>query len=152
MPRIEEADFLNQALKGHVEAVRFCQIIFRISQTWDDLIDRDRPVGAGEINRMMFEALVELPENGFYQQFFNELRPLIRSFITDWLASNELELGGEDERRLAFVLRDNVGAIVTQCAYLIGGFSWMQQVNVEVRKHVHEDSFGQYISDLEAQT
>jgi hypothetical protein len=152
MPRDNEADFLGAALQGNVEAIEFCQIIFRISQTWDDLIDRDRPVEAGEINRMMFEALVELPENGFYQMFFAELRPLIRSYIADWMAANELELESDDGRRLAFVLRDNVGAIVTQCAYLIGGYSWMQQVNAEVRKHVHEDSFEQYVSDLEAQT
>jgi hypothetical protein len=152
MARENEHEFLDAALQGNRSAVEFCQIIFRISQTWDDLIDHDNPDGPDAINRMMFEAMVELPENIFYQRFFYELRPLIRSYIADWMAANDLESEDDSGRRLAFVLRDNVGAIITQCAYLIGGLSWMQQVNVEVRKHIHEDSYEQYVSDLEAQT
>ena len=148
MERIREHEFLQYALRGNVPAIEFCQLIGRISQTWDDLVDGDKPVDAQAINRMMFAALIELPENTFYQQHAFTLVPIIRSHIADWMAANALEYQGIEAQRIAFVIRDNVGAIVTQCAYLIGGYEWMCEVNVAVRRHVHDEPFDEYRSNF----
>jgi hypothetical protein len=150
MPRENEQEFLDAVLQGNKSAVEFCQIIFRISQTWDDLVDRDKNVTNDDINIMMFEALVSLPENHFYQQHAIVLTPLLRSYITDWLAANELQVeDSEKSKQIAFVIRSSVSSIITQCAYLIGGYSWMCKVNAEVRHHIHEDTFVEYLRDFE---
>lgn len=150
MPRPNEAEFLESVLQGHRSAIEFCQMLFRISQTWDDLIDLDNDkVSKEKINQAFWEALIGLHENVFFLQHSHELVPLMRQYIMDWLDANTLELGTDHEINIAFVLRDGIGAMVAHCAYLIGGYKWMRHVSAEVRRHIFEESLGAYKSQLE---
>lgn len=145
MPRNNEAQFLHEVLLGRKDAVEFCQLIFRISQTWDDLIDGDRRVAPEDINRAFWMAIVEVPANPFYRRHFAYLHPLLAGYITDWLDANELQLtDGDHGRNIAFVLRDSVGALVSQAAYLIGGYEYLRKVSPDIRRHIFEDSLGEY--------
>ena len=152
MPRENEAEFVSWALKGDRGAIDFCDMFFRISQTWDDLIDRDKPIHESTINRMMWDALIELPSNSFYLEHQAELIPLFRQYAIDWMDSNVLERGKSDHgKNIAFVLRDSVSSLLTQCAYYIGGIEWMAEVSVHIREHIFEDTLFDYKASLENQ-
>ena len=55
---MQDADFLHTAFKGQQDAVDLVMALVRVSQCWDDLVDRDKPVGAGAINAAFYDALV----------------------------------------------------------------------------------------------
>jgi hypothetical protein len=106
--------------------------VHAIVETWDDLVDGDKPVPEGAINSAFHKALIDLPRNAFYRQHFNVLNPLIESAILDWTAANVMEhrRDGDDLRR-AYVLRSNIFNLTTMAARIIGGVEWGQQVAVK---------------------
>ena len=149
MPRPDERQFLNEVLQGCAPAVEFCEQLFRISQLLDDLIDKDKPVSDATITRAFWVALIELPANPFYRQHELYLRPLMASALQDWTDATSMERAGDQHgKHLAFVLRDQLTAVVIQCAYLIGGYGWMQEVSEHIRRHFHEDTLVDYMNDL----
>lgn len=147
----EEHDFLVEILQGNMAAVAFCENLFRISQIWDDLIDGDKEVSADTTNEAFWRALITVNENPFYFKHAQELQPLIRAAIVDWMDANALEKDGEHGQDVAFVLRDSISAIVIHCAYIIGGFPLMRQVSLAVRKRIYDESLVDYKAKLTAQ-
>ena len=153
MPRPDEASFLRQVLQGNDEAVLFCNTLFEISQTLDDLIDGDKTVPQDKVISAFWKALVELPAIPFYRRHESYLRPLIASSLQDWRDSVVLERSDSAHlKSIAFVLRDQLTGVVIQCAYLTGGEQWMTQVGAQVRAHFHEDELGDYLLGLNATT
>lgn len=149
MPQPNEREFLQHVLKDHGPAILFCESLFRVSQTLDDLIDRDQPITDDAIYQSYWEALIEIPSNSFYRANEVALRPLMAAALQDWKDSVTLERdAGSHGRTLAFVLRDQLTSLVVQCANLVGGFHWMQQVSKDIRLHFHEDSLNSYLDDL----
>ena len=145
---LNQEDFILHCLKGNESAVQFCQDIFSISQIWDDLVDRDNPVENVQINRMMWKALIEIPRNAFFYQNSLVLTQTLEIVMADWLDANELEKGNDDDRDIAFVLRDSAGTIVIQCARIIGGYDWMREVSPYVRRFVYDETLKSYKDKL----
>ncbi len=149
MPQPNERAFLQHVLQGQAAPILFCESLFRISQTLDDLIDGDKPVPGQAVYRAFWEALIDLPGNPFYRQHESVLRPLMAAALQDWRDSVTLELAGDHHgRTLAFVLRDQLTSLVVQCAGIVGGFDWMQQVSTEIRRHFHEDALEDYLGEF----
>ena len=150
MKQNDQAKFLQSALQGHAPAIRFCLMLFGISQTLDDLIDRDREVSDSTIISAFWQALIELPANPFYREHEPYLRPLMAAALQDWRDSVALERSNsEHNRTLAFVLRDQLTSVVVQCAYLIGGESWMESVGPQIRGYFHDEPLSDYLNDLQ---
>lgn len=150
MPRTDEAQFLHSVLNGQGHAVRFCQTLFAISQTLDDLIDRDVALSDAAIISAFWKALIELPANPFYREHEPYLRPLMAAALQDWRDSVILERSAsEHHKTIAFVLRDQLTSVVVQCAYLVGGESWMESVGPTIRAHFHEDTLSDYLNQLQ---
>jgi hypothetical protein len=149
MPRPNEATFLHQVLQGNVDAVSYCNTLFQISQTLDDLIDGDKSVPQDAVISAFWKALIELPANPFYRRHEQYLRPLMAASLQDWRDSVVLERSDSEHfKTLAFVLRDQLTMVVIQCAYLAGGESWMTQVSAQIRAHFHEDTLNDYLNAL----
>lgn len=147
---MKEPDFIHTVLKGDPHACALAEMLFYISQVWDDLIDQDRAVDAEKINHMMWLAMLEIPANTFYLKHQFEILPLIRSAMVDYMDANHFEDSLDmDKLHLSFVLRDTIGAIITHMAYLIGGYDWMRRVSPEIRAYVHNESFDSYVSKLQ---
>jgi hypothetical protein len=134
-----EHDLLMYWLKGNAEAVAFCEALFEVSQLWDDLIDEREKLTNEEINHAFWLALVVIPTNPFYRQFLGHLQPLIQKAIFDWLDANELQGGTEEQKAVAFVLRDTVSTIVIDCARLIGGYDWAREISQHARSVIYDE-------------
>ena len=147
MPRPDEADFLQFALKGDSAAIDFCSIVFRASQVLDDLVDGD-PVSGEQVVETFWDIMVGLPQNPFYRQHVDTLVPMLQVFLQDWEDANRLERMGEHEQNIGFVLRDTVGGIITHVAGLVAGRAWQRAIAVSVRQHIHEDDLEQYRKEL----
>ena len=147
MPRPDESAFLNQILLGDIDAIKYCQIIFRASQVLDDLIDGDKVEDKAVINTF-WEILIDLPKNEFYRANVDALVPMMQVFLQDWEDATNLEKEGDHEQNIAFTLRDTIGSLIIHVAHIVGGRDWGKAVALPVRKHVHEDSLKQYKEDL----
>jgi len=140
---------IHKALRGHKDAIALIESLAFIARAWDDLIDRDKIILDDRINRAFWTALVEIPQNPFYQQYLFQITPLIRDYINSWLDANDMEkTAGEHNKHVAFVLRDLIGNIIMQCAYLIGGYDWMRTVSPWVRSFQFDERLDKYMEGL----
>ena len=131
----DERATLMEVLRNDVAAVELCQLFGQISQIWDDLVDGDKQVSAEEINRAFVAALVHIPVNPFYNAHFVILQPLVCAAINAWLDSNDLPDTDIPNRNVqAYVLRDRLQEFVLACARIVGGWAWMRQVSLTVRR------------------
>lgn len=155
-PAIHEHEFISWVLMGRQDAIRFANELFFVSQVWDDLVDRDVPVDNNKINRMMWVLLTEIPMNPFFYENIAHLLPAIRASMRDWMDANDFEDDARDnphdacgmELRTAYIIRDTIGTILSEMAYIIGGYDWMRQVSPEVRKWVHDEDYDDYVNGI----
>ncbi len=71
-----DREFMLHAFKGNQEAVDYVLMVARVVDVWDNLIDRDVPVSDEAINDAFWLLMVEIPRNGFYRTFVDELVPV----------------------------------------------------------------------------
>jgi hypothetical protein len=148
----EQRQLLYQAVRGHPEAAEFCITLVEILHTWDDLIDRDKPVSPEAINQAFWLALVELPLNPFYQVHFHDLIPCLMTAILNWHAANDMEATeSEADKEIAFILRSSYADVVEQAARLVGGYDWARQVTPLIRREFHKEGYAGYRVNLTKQ-
>lgn len=142
-----EAGLIHWAMRENEDATRFCEQILFVAHLWDDLVDGDE-AGTDRINRAFWTALVDLPGNPFYQRHYAHLAPVIRRAAGDWMDANDLEKGASHDRSLAFVLRDAVHGVIIEAAYLVGGYDWMREVSMVIRRKWHDETLDEYVDGL----
>lgn len=143
-----QEDLLDWALQGDEQAINFCGLLGEISQTWDDLVDRDNPVSDEALSKMFWLALCVLPNHPFYREHATHLSAVLETTIFDYTAANALEQGNDHAKALAFVLRDALAAVVVYCARIVGGFEWATSVAPVVRLAVHDEPLADYLEGL----
>lgn len=144
-----ETEFLADVLKGDQAAIRFIEAVSRVSQVIDDLYDQDAEVGRDDVSLLLINTMHTLQRDPFYQQNFMELQPVIEQSMIDWLTANQFEAGDSDHlKTLAFVLRDNVYALVITCAKILGGIMYAIEVAPKVREFVHDETLSEYLEGL----
>jgi hypothetical protein len=135
------APWVSRELAGHPEALRFLDIVYRVIEVWDDIIDRDNGVTDEDIHAAFTALLVELPFNGFFQVQKATLCPMIMVVITSWHAANAL--AGDVH---GYVLRKE---FINLCLMVIGlcvGPERQRDVAVEAWKATAEaDSLDEYM-------
>lgn len=134
---------------GNAQAEEFCREILGIVNVYDDLIDRDNPVSDDQIHRMMWAALVTLPRNAFYRQWFDVLNPVMMQAISNWRIANTMEADRENYQ-VAFVIRSSYVDIFCTVALLLGGTQHALTIGRQLREAVHSESFASYMEEMEA--
>jgi len=127
-------------LKGDPGAVNFCLLLIYIAHTWDDLIDKDKPVSDEDIHKAFWTSLITLNYNQFFRANIDLLLPVMASAILQWLDANKLENMDERAKRLAYVYRASISQILNYCALLVGGLDWATKVGPDMRL-LYEESF-----------
>jgi len=135
-------------LKGNFAAVQFCMYVVFVAHLWDDLIDQDNVRSEADINNAFMIALVEIPSNPFYMANVNELRPIMRNTIMQWLDANKLERGTDHDKHMAFMLRSSICQIFNYCAYLVGGPEWANEVGPHMRR-LYEEPLEDFMKEFE---
>ena len=148
-PQMTLDERIRYALRNHEPAAQFFFLLRDTLHFWDDLIDRDKPVGQEDINRAMFKALVLLPTNSFYRQHQNNLSPILVNAIANWHTANEFEAGGDQRQlQLAFVIRSDYANLLIHAAYLVGGYEWMRHTTPMIRALWTSEGYDDYLANL----
>jgi hypothetical protein len=143
------ASMFRRALKDNASAIDCLSKLFQIAHILDDLIDKDRTPTDDEIAAAFWLALVDVPENAFFQAHASVLRPILASAMLNWLTANKLEYGADEaDHRIAFILRSSYVDLLSMGAFLVGGFAWATEIGPEIRRWVHDEGFDQYLLNL----
>jgi hypothetical protein len=143
-----EAELFLWAVKGDRVAADFLHKVTDLAHTWDDLVDRDKPVTDNQINVAFFDALT-LSNNAFYARYRAMLEPILINSIINWRVATTLERS-EDSKVLpiSFILRSSYVDLLTMSACLIGGMNWAEDVGIAARQMVHGEGYDKYLSAL----
>lgn len=148
----QQRDALFMRAIGDDSAVEFLGIVGQIGETWDDLIDRDKPLTDDDIHRAFWLALIELPGNAFYRRHATAIAPVMATTINAWIDSVRLEHGDRQQRAVAYGLRDAYLELISLVLYLARGYDAMRAHSAEIRaflKDSHE-TFEQYMKGATA--
>lgn len=140
---------LLEAFLGNQHAVDLVLLLASIAHTWDDLIDRDRPVSPQAIHRAFTQAVIDLNLNPFFRRHCTTLLPVLQTGILNWHAANALEADGRKESlEVAHVVRCAIGDVVLLIAALCGGHEHAMQHADGLRMLVQQDSLDSYLRDF----
>ena len=145
-------DLVHKVCRGNDEAASCVRALVAIAHTWDDLIDRDKPVSDELIHSAFQLALLHLPANPFYVRNSGALLRTLANSIINWRIATALEHGGQAaDLEIAYILRSSYADVLTTAAMLIGGIEWAVEIGVEVRRFFHSETFNGYLSNLQAE-
>lgn len=144
-------EVVRKAARGVAAAEAFMLTFYDIAHFFDDVLDRDADIGEASIYKALWQAMVELPRNGFYKAHFNELNPIVCQGILCWRTANTLERGtDEDGRRFAYVLRSAYLDVVTHTALILGGPEFAAEVALDLKRWAANESYATYRRELPA--
>lgn len=131
---------------GNPEALQFIVAFGDICELFDDIIDRDKPIEDDHAIRVLFIVLTELPLNRFFEQYKQNIIPIIITGINAWLDANQLEKGSKNDRVFAYVLRDWYVELLAFVIFVTRGRDFMRSVSMEVRQFfTHHETLEQYL-------
>lgn len=129
-------------LKGNLFACDCIVQLSTVSETWDDLVDKDREVSNKEIDEAFSILLVRLQNNPFYLQFQTQLMAITLLGINAWMDANALEKADtEKERALAFYIRNYCYELTSAAAFFVGGWDWLRSISLEMRMFFQHESY-----------
>jgi hypothetical protein len=134
---------------GDESAVRFFLDFSHFIEIYDDLVDRDKPISAEDINSALFAVLCYMPSNPFFLQHRLTLTPLIFTCINAWADANEFQSGTVSEKALAYGLKGNAVEVLLSIISITRGVEYMRSVSAEIRRIVmaHE-TFEEYLEEV----
>lgn len=118
-------------------------LLSTVSETWDDLIDRDKPVSGEEVTNAFLITLVQLDLNPFWKMYKSYLFPVMVVGINAWLDANYINEHKADRKHLmlAFYIRNYAAELVQIAAFCVGGFEHMRKVSLEVREFLNHETY-----------
>ena len=137
----KERQLINYWLKDNADAIDLVNAYSSISQVWDDLHDRDKPVTRNQVNAMMMMALVEIPQNNFFRNHYLELMPVVQHCLMTWLDANTLEaVGDERDLQVSYIIRSVTTDLIIHVAGIVGGIAWRRQAGLAIRQAIYHDN------------
>jgi hypothetical protein len=141
-----------EACRGNESAAQFMDIVTEVLHFFDDVVDEDHELTAGQVERACWNALVELPRNMFYMQHFSVLNPVLAMAIQDWCVANEFEADGSEAKlRIAFIVRSSYVNLLVTAATIVGGFDWGRSIALRARELWHDEGWDGYNVNLQKQ-
>ena len=130
---------------GNLAAQDACYSILRMSHTWDDLIDKDKPVSEVQINQAFLTALVYLPTNPFYRHIQDAVAPMWVTIVSAYEAANQFEREKDEYGvELAFMLRCAIGNIIAYAISVCIGAESARAVIPSMWKSVVGERYSDY--------
>jgi len=148
---MSEKELIREVCLNNNDAIAFIEVLARASQAMDDMVDMDKPLSRQDKQTLFWDLLITLPSNPFYLRHQNMLMPVMANALNDWFTGNELERqpGNQQDLMVAYVLRDNLAAVVSQVAWIVGGPQWMHDISPRIRRFVHDEPLTRYMKNLE---
>jgi hypothetical protein len=138
----------NRALEwfgGNTDASAMYGLFVDLTHTWDDLVDRDKPVTEIEINQAFLTALVYLPANPFYRHIQPAIMPMWLTVVSAYEAANKFEREKDPHGiEISHALRYATGNIVAYAIHVCVGPEKAREYVPLMWKDVFHERFDDY--------
>jgi hypothetical protein len=128
-------------------AISFMLAVADASELFDDVVDNDKPIEAGHVERVAFSLLAQLPLNPFFDRFKTQLCPIMHTGINAWLDATAMEKDYDLQER-SYVLRDWNLELLLHVVYLTRGRDYMRSVSLDIRKFFLHETLDEYREKL----
>jgi hypothetical protein len=130
---------------GNQDALNMYRAFVNLAHTWDDMIDRDKPVSADDINRAFLTCLVYLPANPFYRAIQDQILPMWLVVVSSYETANAFEKAKDPHGiEIAHSLRYAAGSIIAYAVHVCLGAEKAKEVLPEVWKAMFYERFDDY--------
>ena len=130
---------------GDQDALNMYRHFVDLLHTWDDLVDKDKPVTEGAINNAFAVALVYLPANRFYQSIQSQILPMWLTVISAYESANHFERTKDEHGiEIAHTLRYAAGNIIAYAMHVCLGPVKAKEFLPEMWKAVVFERFEDY--------
>jgi len=130
---------------GNKQALAMYQMFADLSHTWDDLIDRDKPVSDDAINNAFLICLIYLPSNSFYRSIQDQILPMWVTVVSAFQTANKFEKDKDPHGvEIAHGLRYAAGNIVAYAIHICVGPEKAKLYVPEMWKDVIFERFDEY--------
>ncbi len=130
---------------GNNDALNMYRAFVDLAHLWDDLIDKDKPVSADEINRAFLTCLVYLPANPFYRHIQEQILPMWLVVISSFETANKFEADKDPHGiEIAHSLRYAAGNIIAYAIHVCVGAEEAKKVLPDMWKSIFYERFDEY--------
>ena len=130
---------------GNREALVMYQMIVDLAHTWDDLIDKDKPVSDDEIDNAFLICLVYLPNNAFYRSIQDQILPMWITVVSAFQTANKFERDKDSHGiEISHGLRHAAGNIIAYAIHACVGPEKAKARIPEMWKDVMGERFDEY--------
>lgn len=136
---------LTQVFGLPSSAVAWLVMLWEVTQVFDDYADGD-PVAREDLNNTIWNSLVAMPQNEFFDKHRFTLSPLVASLILKWQASDKVERSGVRNEK-SFVWRAGFYDIILMCICIVHGSKAATEHGDKVME-LYAEEFSEYIKEV----
>lgn len=116
-----------------------------VIQGLDDWRDNDS-VDASEKEKVIYQVMVAMPSNIFFQQHANHLLPIMSNLVLKWIGANKLE-DNKEELNKAYMWRAAYYDLILEVVYLVHGYKDAALASNYVAK-MYGETFEDYVKEF----
>jgi hypothetical protein len=134
---------------GNQDALNMYRMFIVMLHTWDDLVDKDNPVGEIDINHAFLIALAYLPANPFYQVIQRDILPMWLMVVSAYETANHFErVKDEHGVEISHTLRYAAGNIIAYAVHICLGPDKAREVIPDVWKDMVSERYDEYKAEI----
>jgi hypothetical protein len=134
---------------GNQDALNLYRMFVDLAHTWDDLVDRDKPVAQDDINNAFLICLAYMPANPFYQQIQQAVLPMWLTVVSAYQTANKFEQDKDEHGlEIAHTLRYAAGNIIAYAVHVCVGPEKAKEVLPEMWKAVVAERYADYKAEV----
>ncbi len=119
--------------KKNTAAIELSFMLLDVMHTWDDLVDKDKPVEENDVNRAFFMALQMIPSHPLWNA---GLSTMLTSVYLRWRTSTRIErdkLATDNDLAKAWMLRAGVFDLFELLCQQLYGLAWAEECGPYIR-------------------
>ena len=116
-----------------------------VLQGLDDWRDNDS-VDSNEKEKVIYQVMVAMPSNLFFQQYANHLLPIMSNLVLKWIGANKLE-DNKEELNKAYMWRAAYYDLILEVVYLVHGYKDAALASDYVAK-MYGETFEDYVKEF----
>ena len=130
---------------GNQDALNMYRAFVNLAHTWDDMVDKDQPVSADDINRAFLTCLVYLPANPFYRAIQDQILPMWLVVVSSYETANKFERDKDPHGiEIAHSLRYAAGQIIAYAIHVCVGPDKAREFLPDMWKEIFYERFDAY--------
>jgi hypothetical protein len=126
-------------------AQRWLLDFFNVIQGLDDWRDND-PIEPKQKEKVIYQVMVELPQNHFFQTYSHNLLPLVSILVLKWIGANKLE-DNREQLHKAYMWRAAYYDLILEVVRLVHGFDGAAGAAEYVAK-LYGETYEDYVKEF----